>query len=753
MTPRDRELLERWTNSGDAGAFDRLVSGYSGLVYSACWRILGNSTDAEDATQECFLQLAHKTPQIETSLGAWLHTVATRRAKNRVRQESRLKRRERAYSEENSMTVEATWDDIQEFIDEALETLPDELRVPVVASFLERKTHAEIARELDVDRSTVTRRVEKGIDAIRDTLKEKGVIASSASLATMLTSNLAQAVPGGLAATLGKIAIAGESVVVREAVREGGLSGSLFAAKGLFALASLIVLTAVYWVATLERNPEMPDLEVEPLVFATPEREFVEEPLPRLAIPMEAEAKDEPAEIDEAVVEEVVVEAAAVAEPVPEEEIFTAPIAGRVYDAATNEGLAEVEVQIYSLADYEENRKTEVHTLGSGGTQFTTVQSVPSEELRSPSLTTLTNADGSYVVEGIEEGQYVVATEEVAGYPKTKRITRPLPLEISESNPARQVINIPLTRGGIMTGVAYLGAEPLKNATITFMTYSAGKTIDIPSVQTDSRGRYRIEGLEEFTGSLIPRRAQPNGEWQHALAVMAEIRYNEISDVTFDFVTGTSKIEGTIYYENTQSPIQSRIWIYFGWMVDGVYDEDIIKTTSDEKGHYLAEGLPAGDAEIHVFPKDVGGGIERIEVVKLKDGEHAHKDILISSVAIHSEVRNIPPGTKELFVLAHPGEVEVKLDNYANFMAARDSMVGLSQNRPGSVSTLNTLMKGLKPGRYTITASAWPVIYSLGTVQAYGFDNLFRDMRNVSEFVTITETDKDIDLVLELPLK
>ena len=53
----DRVLWESWRRERDADAFAELVSRHAGLVYGVCRRVLGNDSEAEDAAQECFVQL------------------------------------------------------------------------------------------------------------------------------------------------------------------------------------------------------------------------------------------------------------------------------------------------------------------------------------------------------------------------------------------------------------------------------------------------------------------------------------------------------------------------------------------------------------------------------------------------------------------------------------------------------------------------------------------------------------------------
>jgi len=88
MSPlTDERLLERWSDRRDAGAFREIAARYAAMVYATCRRILGNATEAEDVTQECFETLAQVDKGPKKHLGAWLHAVATNRSLNRLRAE------------------------------------------------------------------------------------------------------------------------------------------------------------------------------------------------------------------------------------------------------------------------------------------------------------------------------------------------------------------------------------------------------------------------------------------------------------------------------------------------------------------------------------------------------------------------------------------------------------------------------------------------------------------------------------------
>ena len=145
MSAPDMKLLHQWRRSQDAEAFNTLVGRYVDLVYGTCRRILRNDADAEEVTQECFIKLATGETVIRSSLGGWLHRLATHGSIDRIRSEQRRIQREQHFAENGDSHVEATWDDIQGHVDAAVDTLPDKLRDPVLRHFIGRETHGAIA--------------------------------------------------------------------------------------------------------------------------------------------------------------------------------------------------------------------------------------------------------------------------------------------------------------------------------------------------------------------------------------------------------------------------------------------------------------------------------------------------------------------------------------------------------------------------------------------------------------------------------
>jgi RNA polymerase sigma-70 factor, ECF subfamily len=72
---------------GDSRAFERLYKLHIRRVYGLCLRMAGNPTDAEDMTQEAFLQMFRKvhTFRGESSFSTWLHRLTVNVVLMRIR--------------------------------------------------------------------------------------------------------------------------------------------------------------------------------------------------------------------------------------------------------------------------------------------------------------------------------------------------------------------------------------------------------------------------------------------------------------------------------------------------------------------------------------------------------------------------------------------------------------------------------------------------------------------------------------------
>ncbi len=259
-TELDTNLLHSWRTRRDPDAFAELVTRYGPLVYSACLRVVRDAPTAEDVAQECFVELLQTDRRVH-SLPGWLHTMATRRGLDRLKMERRRMEREGRYAGQHPASVHPQWDDISQYVDEAIETLPEKIRGPIVLRFLQARSYAQLASELGVPASTIQYRLNQGIDRIRRHLIRRGIPVAGVSLVAMLSAAPAHALPVAVSGNVGKIALSGVATgtVSTAAGLQSALTlGGLLAVKKLAAVVIVLValsFTAVYIVTRDATRP------------------------------------------------------------------------------------------------------------------------------------------------------------------------------------------------------------------------------------------------------------------------------------------------------------------------------------------------------------------------------------------------------------------------------------------------------------------------------------------------------------------
>lgn len=200
----DLVLLHRFADESDAGAFGELVRRYAAAVYATCLRILGDGGRAEDASQETFFRLMKRPRDVNQCVGAWLHRTATHLSLDLLRSEHSRRRREIAYVRELDRTA-STWAELSPTVDQALDDLPEEYRALLVQHYLMGRSQAELAAEAGQSPATVCRRLQRGLELLRQHLRLKGVDALPMVLAGLLCNAAARQAPAALVAELGKM--------------------------------------------------------------------------------------------------------------------------------------------------------------------------------------------------------------------------------------------------------------------------------------------------------------------------------------------------------------------------------------------------------------------------------------------------------------------------------------------------------------------------------------------------------------------
>ena len=114
----------RKAQTADRAAFEALYRLHVDRVYGLCLRMTGNVAEAEDCTQDAFIQAWTKINNFrgESAFGTWLHRVAVNTVLGRMRKTRREQDRIRAVSDV-TLTLETIGDsgglrDLEQAIDE-----------------------------------------------------------------------------------------------------------------------------------------------------------------------------------------------------------------------------------------------------------------------------------------------------------------------------------------------------------------------------------------------------------------------------------------------------------------------------------------------------------------------------------------------------------------------------------------------------------------------------------------------------------
>jgi RNA polymerase sigma-70 factor (ECF subfamily) len=164
---------------GDRAAVQRCMARYGALIWSIARRFSPTAADAEDATQEIFLDLWRSAARFDPLRGServFVTMIARRRLIDRMR--SQKARREH---EIGGLDDEAAQVGIDPRVDRcaeadiaraALEELPQEQRKVIQLSIVEGLSHGEIAARSGLPLGTVKTLIRRGLIRVRQALGE-----------------------------------------------------------------------------------------------------------------------------------------------------------------------------------------------------------------------------------------------------------------------------------------------------------------------------------------------------------------------------------------------------------------------------------------------------------------------------------------------------------------------------------------------------------------------------------------------------
>ena len=181
----EAELIEK-AKLGDAQAFQALYEKHKRRVYSLCLRMTSNTAEAEDLTQEAFLQLYRKiaTFRGESAFSTWLHRLSVNVVLMHLRKKSlplvSLEETTQGSGEDDTQKKDFGAEDIalagsidRLQLQKAVDDLPPGYRKIFVLHDVEGYEHNEIAEIVGCSIGNSKSQLHKARMKLRDLLKMK----------------------------------------------------------------------------------------------------------------------------------------------------------------------------------------------------------------------------------------------------------------------------------------------------------------------------------------------------------------------------------------------------------------------------------------------------------------------------------------------------------------------------------------------------------------------------------------------------
>jgi RNA polymerase sigma-70 factor (ECF subfamily) len=172
------DLLRR-SGRGDQAAFAEL---YDATARRALWlavRVVRDPAQAEEVTQEAYLEVWRKSTRFDPARGSalsWVLTIVHRKAVDRVRSAEASTRRDRDYHQQNQpvdhdSTAEAAEASLEaRRVRGALAHLTEVQREALELAYFGGYTHTEVATMLDLPVGTAKTRIRDGLIRLRDAM-------------------------------------------------------------------------------------------------------------------------------------------------------------------------------------------------------------------------------------------------------------------------------------------------------------------------------------------------------------------------------------------------------------------------------------------------------------------------------------------------------------------------------------------------------------------------------------------------------
>ena len=174
--------LVKELKKGSGDAFEELFNKYNKKLYYFAKGYLGSKEDAEGLVQEVFITIWRKRKGLkdDLSFNSYIFTITY----NNILKYFRTKSLEKKYldsfvsdyvDETNNTSFEVEYNNLREFVDDAIEELPEKRKMVFKLSRIDGLSNVEIAKKLNLSKRTVETHILLAAKTLRKKLSSKSI--------------------------------------------------------------------------------------------------------------------------------------------------------------------------------------------------------------------------------------------------------------------------------------------------------------------------------------------------------------------------------------------------------------------------------------------------------------------------------------------------------------------------------------------------------------------------------------------------
>lgn len=170
----DFSLIKNFID-GDESAFGELVKRHKEKVRNIIYLTLSNTDAIDDIAQEVFITVFKnlKSFRFESQFTTWLYRITINKCKDYLRK-TKIRKIFLPLNDDKEYNVLGSINentDIKQIVRNAIASLPDKLRIPIMLKDLEGFSYQEIADTMNCEIGTIKSRIFRGRETLKNILK------------------------------------------------------------------------------------------------------------------------------------------------------------------------------------------------------------------------------------------------------------------------------------------------------------------------------------------------------------------------------------------------------------------------------------------------------------------------------------------------------------------------------------------------------------------------------------------------------